>query len=176
MALGRGMQWNTGVLAGGILLLALTLGGFYGLFVVIALTIACWLVRSIGIVGASPQEMRSEEHAGPEANSNSQEERQAQRRRQAKQECKAERWRQRQSEWTATQSQDSEWWRVLEVPPHASADEIKRAYRRKIKDCHPDRVVALAPELLELAEARTRALNAALSEANRAHRSVSTLP
>jgi hypothetical protein len=171
------MQWNTSVLAGGILLLALTLGGFYGLFVVIALTIACWLVRSIGIVGASPQEMRSEEREGqrPEANSNSQEERQAQRRRQAEQECQAERWRQRQSEWTATQSKDSEWWRVLEVPPHASADEIKRAYRRKIKDCHPDRVVALAPELLELAEARTRTLNAAHSEANRVHRRVNTL-
>jgi DnaJ-domain-containing protein 1 len=59
---------------------------------------------------------------------------------------------------------------VLEVLPHASADEIRRAYRRKIKQCHPDRVAWLAPEFLELAEIQTRALNAAYGEANRARR------
>src|SRR5436189_3636430 len=145
------MNWNTGVMAGGILLLALALGGLHGLFVVIALTVSCWLVRSISIAGAPHHEMRSEERdtQRPDAHRKAQQERQAQqRRRQAEQECEAERQRQRQREWTVRQSQDDEWWSVLEVPPHASAEEIKHAYRRKIKECHPDRVIGLAPEFL----------------------------
>jgi hypothetical protein len=172
------MKWNTGVLAGGIVLLALALGGIHGLFVVIALTVSCWLVRSISIAGTSHHEMRSEERDArrPETDRKVQQERQAQqRRRQAEQECEAEQLREPQSEWTARQSQDNRWWSILEVPPHASADEIKRAYHRKIKECHPDLVVGLAPELLEVAETYTRTLNAAYSEANRVHRSVSTI-
>jgi curved DNA-binding protein CbpA len=38
-------------------------------------------------------------------------------------------------------------------------------YRRKIKQYHPDRLAGLAPELLELAEERTKALNAAYEQA-----------
>jgi DnaJ-domain-containing protein 1 len=48
-----------------------------------------------------------------------------------------------------TQSQ-TEWWSVLEVTPSASKDEIVRNYRRKIQQCHPDRVAGLAPEFLRL--------------------------
>jgi DnaJ-like protein len=78
-------------------------------------------------------------------------------------EREAERWRQRQ--WVSKQSKESEWWRVLEVSPYASANEIRRSYLRKIKQTHPDRVVWLAPELLPLAEGRAKALNAAYAEA-----------
>ena len=226
------MDWNTGVLAGGTVLLALALGGLRGLVVVMALTVSWGVLRLISIAGAAHDEKRSEEcHAqrgeaerkaeqqqrqAPqrpqqaeqecdqrdemnaaerqrawvqaqqqreaewhweeaqrrEAERNAEQERQAQQRwRQAEQEREAERRHQRQSERAAKQSEESEWWTVLEVLPHASADEIRRAYRRKIKQCHPDRVAWLAPELLELAEIQTRTLNAAYGEANRARRS-----
>jgi DnaJ like chaperone protein len=61
------------------------------------------------------------------------------------------------------------WWTVLGVGPSASKDDIKRNYRRKIKECHPDRVVGLAPEFLEVAEEHTKALNEAYANAMRCH-------
>ena len=60
----------------------------------------------------------------------------------------------------------TEWWRVLEVAPSATKEEIVRNYRRKIQQCHPDRVAGLAPEFLELAEEHSKALNAAYAQAN----------
>ena len=68
--------------------------------------------------------------------------------------------RQQELERAATQS-PTEWWRVLEVAPGATKEEIVRNYRRKIQQCHPDRVAGLAPEFLELAEEHSKALNAA---------------
>jgi DnaJ like chaperone protein len=56
---------------------------------------------------------------------------------------------------------------VLELFPNASKDEIVRSYRRKIKRYHPDRVWGLGPELIELAETRTKTLNAAYAQAIR---------
>ena len=169
------MNWNTGAMAGGTVLLAWALGGVRGPLVTIALIVAYWLMRSINIVGAAHDEERSQERtARREAERKGEQDRQSQQR-QAEQECETERLRQYQSEWAANQSEENEWWRVLGVPPHASADEIRHAYRHRIKQCHPDRVVGLAPELLELAERTTRTLNAAYSEANRARRSASAV-
>ncbi len=93
------------------------------------------------------------------------------RQQQREQEREAERWRQRQREWASKQSEENEWWSVLDVSPHASADEIRRSYLRRIKQSHPDRVVWLAPEFLPLAERRAKTLNAAYAEALRARRS-----
>jgi DnaJ-domain-containing protein 1 len=62
----------------------------------------------------------------------------------------------------------TEWWRILEVAPSATKEEIVHNYRRKIQQCHPDRVAGLAPEFLELAEERSKALNAAYAQAMRA--------
>ena len=90
------------------------------------------------------------------------------RRRQAEQEREAERVRQQQRE--AKQLEAKEWWSVLEVSPRASAAEIRGAYHRKIKQCHPDRVAGLAPEFIDLAEKHTQMLNAAYDEATRACR------
>jgi DnaJ-domain-containing protein 1 len=59
------------------------------------------------------------------------------------------------------------WWKVLGVSPKASLDEIKEHYREAIRMHHPDRVAGLAPELITLAEQRTKELNAAFSEAKR---------
>ena len=62
----------------------------------------------------------------------------------------------------------ADWWIVLDVAPTASKDEIARNYRHRIKQYHPDRVVGLAPEFLQLAEERTKALNGAYENAMRA--------
>jgi hypothetical protein len=62
----------------------------------------------------------------------------------------------------------TEWWGILEVAPSATKEEIVHNYRRKIQQCHPDRVAGLAPEFLELAEERSKALNAAYAQAMRA--------
>jgi hypothetical protein len=89
-------------------------------------------------------------------------------RRENEQEREAEKHRQGQSEQAFEQSEEGEWWTVLEVAPDAGMAEIRDAYRHKIRQCHPDHMSALAPEFLELAERRTKALNAAYSQAMRA--------
>jgi curved DNA-binding protein CbpA len=60
-----------------------------------------------------------------------------------------------------------DWWTVLGVAPSASKEDIARNYRRKIKECHPDRVAGLAPEFVRLAEEQTKALNEAYENAMR---------
>ena len=95
-------------------------------------------------------------------------EQEAERQRQSEEGREAER-RQQQRERPARQSEESpSWWRVLEVSPDASADEIRRSYLRKIRETHPDRVAWLAPELLPAAERRSKVLNAAYAQASRA--------
>jgi hypothetical protein len=95
--------------------------------------------------------------------------RQQQQQPQPKQEREAERWPHRR-ERAAKQSEENEWWSVLEVSPDASADEVRRSYLRKIKQSHPDRVAWLAPEFLPWAERRSKMLNAAYTQATRARR------
>jgi flagellar biosynthesis GTPase FlhF len=92
-----------------------------------------------------------------------------QRRRQAEKEREAQRKRRREHNRAATQFQ-SDWWIVLGVAPSASKDEIVRKYRHKIKQCHPDRLGGLAPELLQLAEEQAKALNGAYANAMRTRR------
>jgi hypothetical protein len=64
-------------------------------------------------------------------------------------------------------SDGPDWWVVLGTEPKATFEIAKRAYREKMKACHPDKVVLLAPELVQSAEQRTRELNAAMEEAER---------
>jgi DnaJ like chaperone protein len=59
----------------------------------------------------------------------------------------------------------SDWSTVLNVSPSASKDEIHRAYRAQITQYHPDRVANLGPELQELAEKKSKEINAAYQEA-----------
>jgi len=89
------------------------------------------------------------------------------RRQQAEREREAQRWRERERKRPATQLY-TDWWIVLGVTPNASRNEIVRKYRHKIKQCHPDRVIGIAPELLHLAEEQTKALNGAYANAMRA--------
>jgi DnaJ-domain-containing protein 1 len=89
------------------------------------------------------------------------------RRQQAEREREARRRRQREGKRSAAQLQ-TDWWIILGVAPGASRNEIVRKYRHKIKQCHPDRVIGIAPELLHLAEEQTKALNGAYANAMRA--------
>jgi DnaJ-domain-containing protein 1 len=140
--------------------------------------LVCWVFVQVGQETrrrqAAQQEgerERQEAAQRREAERRAEQERQAEeRRRQAEQEREAERRRQQQRERAAKQFEKNAWWSVLEVSPRASADEIRRAYRSKIKLYHPDRVAGLAPEFVELAERHTQALNAAYGEATRARR------
>jgi len=50
---------------------------------------------------------------------------------------------------------------ILGVSASASLAEIKLAYRRRIKECHPDRFGELDPTSRQQAEEWTKALNAA---------------
>ena len=70
-----------------------------------------------------------------------------------------------QSESNADAEGQRDWWVVLDVSPHASDDEIRRSFAAKLKQYHPDRVNDLAPEIVRLAEVRTRELNAAFAQA-----------
>lgn len=52
-------------------------------------------------------------------------------------------------------------YKVLEVDPKASDDDIETAYRRLITQYHPDKVAGAAPEIRDLAAKRAGAINAA---------------
>lgn len=54
---------------------------------------------------------------------------------------------------------------ILGLPPSASMDELRAAYKRLIKQYHPDRVHGMAPAFTKLAETQTRRLNAAYQQA-----------
>jgi DnaJ-domain-containing protein 1 len=63
------------------------------------------------------------------------------------------------------------WWEVLGVSQDASLEEISQHYRQAIRMSHPDKVSEMAPEIIAVAERRTKELNAAFSEAKRVGRS-----
>jgi hypothetical protein len=54
---------------------------------------------------------------------------------------------------------------ILGLPTSASIEELRTAYKRLIKQYHPDRVYGMAPAFTRLAETQTRRLNAAYQQA-----------
>jgi DnaJ-domain-containing protein 1 len=50
---------------------------------------------------------------------------------------------------------------VLGVEPEASPEQIRRAYQKMMHEYHPDRVANAASELRQLAEKRSKEINAA---------------
>jgi DnaJ-domain-containing protein 1 len=57
------------------------------------------------------------------------------------------------------------WFEVLNVAPDATREQIVDAYRRLIREYHPDRVANLGQEFRELAERRASEINVAYAEA-----------
>lgn len=53
---------------------------------------------------------------------------------------------------------------VLGLKPGATGDEIRRAFREKAMEYHPDRVQGLGSDLKQLAEVKMREINAAYEE------------
>ena len=58
-----------------------------------------------------------------------------------------------------------DWRSVLQVSQSATVEEIRTAYRRLIKQCHPDRVHGMSEEFRRLADAETKRLNFAYQQA-----------
>ncbi len=56
---------------------------------------------------------------------------------------------------------------ILGVPRGANRDEVHAAYQREIQRYHPDKVEDLGEELKEVAERRTKELNAAYEQLKR---------
>ncbi len=54
-----------------------------------------------------------------------------------------------------------EQYELLGLKPTASLEEIKTAYRSRIKQCHPDKFVGRGAEFRQLAEERAKSINAA---------------
>jgi DnaJ like chaperone protein len=58
---------------------------------------------------------------------------------------------------------------ILGLSPSASAVEIKTAYRKRVKECHPDLFAGMDEQAQDLAERWTKALNAAYATLNPRH-------
>lgn len=58
-----------------------------------------------------------------------------------------------------------DWIRVLGVSASATVDEVKEAYKRLIKQNHPDRVQGMSQAFKKLAEIETKKINAAYRQA-----------
>jgi hypothetical protein len=65
------------------------------------------------------------------------------------------------------------WWEILETSERATLEEVKAAYRAKVRKYHPDRVNDLATELQELADRRMKEINQAYERACRIKRPTS---
>jgi hypothetical protein len=65
------------------------------------------------------------------------------------------------------------WWEVLETSERATLEEVKAAYRAKVRKYHPDRVNDLAREFQELADRKMKEVNQAYELACRIKRSTS---
>ena len=61
-------------------------------------------------------------------------------------------------------------YQTLGLSPDATLKEIKKAYQALVQQYHPDRVADMGPELQDVAEARTKEINAAYEELKRQHR------
>ena len=65
------------------------------------------------------------------------------------------------------------WWEILETSERATLEEVKAAYRAKVRKYHPDRVNDLAAEFQELADRRMKEINQAYERACRIKRPTS---
>ncbi len=59
------------------------------------------------------------------------------------------------------------WYEILQVLPDSSMEDIRRAYRRRMSEYHPDKVTQLGEEIRQVAERKSKEINAAYEEASR---------
>ena len=74
---------------------------------------------------------------------------------------------------TANDEQQHPWWQVLDISERSTFEDVKTAYRMKIKQYHPDKVMSLPREFQELADRKTKELNRAFGQARRIKRTKS---
>lgn len=55
----------------------------------------------------------------------------------------------------------SSWFRILEVSQGATQDQIVTAYKQKIRQYHPDKVAQMGAEIRDIAELKSKQINAA---------------
>jgi len=55
----------------------------------------------------------------------------------------------------------SSWFRILEVSQGATKDQIVTAYKQKIRQYHPDKVAQMGAEIRDIAELKSKQINAA---------------
>jgi len=60
---------------------------------------------------------------------------------------------------------NANWFNILDVPEDASQEQIIEAYKRKIRQYHPDKVAQMGMEIRELAERKSKQINAAYNYA-----------
>jgi DnaJ domain len=66
---------------------------------------------------------------------------------------------------TTNDAEPRTWWEVLEISERSTFEDVNTAYRTKIKECHPDKVMGLAREFQELADRKTKEVNLAFRQA-----------
>jgi hypothetical protein len=138
---------------------------------IMGIAILIWSLRQYGKPRQAEQSHAKDYRQQRERAATHSEEDEWQQREQAATLSEEDEWQQR--ERAATLSEEDEWWTILEVSPDASANDIRRSYLRKIKQYHPDRVAGHASAVRELADRRSKTLNAAYAEAMREKRSLS---
>lgn len=69
---------------------------------------------------------------------------------------------------TKQESKPLQWYEVLKVSPNATVEQIQEAYKKQIRQYHPDKVNNLGEELRNLAEEKSKAINVAYQTALRA--------
>lgn len=72
--------------------------------------------------------------------------------------------------WESPTAKALTWFDVLGVAESADVAEIERAYRVKMSQYHPDKVAQLGEDIRQLAEAKSKEINAAYDTAMRLRR------
>lgn len=57
------------------------------------------------------------------------------------------------------------WFRILEISENATLEQIASAYKAKVRQYHPDKVAQMGAEIRDVADFKTKQINAAYSYA-----------